>query len=87
MVKPTSKSAFKKADENRPTQRAQVLAVIRRRPAQGFTRKELAAEMGLPINIITPRVRELLDAGAVIETGYRRAPGDKCTSAVVKVVA
>ena len=36
------------------------------------TRDELSVRTGVPINVVTPRVRELLDAGRIVETGRTR---------------
>ena len=47
-----------------------VYNTIARHP--GSTNQDLAAILGWSINRITPRVRELLDAGAIQVTGYKK---------------
>ena len=49
--------------------RRRVMAYIR--PGVDFTRNEIAKGTGMPINVVTPRVRELLDRGE-LEQGPRR---------------
>ena len=47
-----------------------VYRTIERHP--GSSNQDLAAILGWSINRITPRVRELLDAGAIQVSGYKK---------------
>lgn len=68
-MRDTSLSAF--ADLELTASQADVMAQMKMRPKYGYTRKELAAAMGKPINCICGRVRELLDQKRLIEDGKR----------------
>lgn len=48
-----------------------VLAFLTQHQGKDFTRNELARESGIPINVICPRVNELIAAG-VLEERVRR---------------
>lgn len=41
----------------------------------GISRQRIAIRLGVPINQVTGRVRELLDLGAIIESGTERVGG------------
>ncbi len=46
-----------------------VLEAIKRRP--NSNNREIAESLGLPINTVTPRVKELRSLGVVINSGYK----------------
>lgn len=52
-----------------------VQAYVRRRPKSGATRAEIARGTGLSENTVNPRVRELIELGAFIESGVRDGRG------------
>lgn len=52
--------------------RPRVLAYFIRRGAAGATAEEMAEALDLPTQTATPRVRELLDAGLLRDSGRRR---------------
>jgi hypothetical protein len=64
---PTSRAASLANLPRRGTQRWEVLELFRlRQPGVGFTRDELVAETGWPPNVVTPRVKELVDGGWLV---------------------
>jgi len=66
MVKQTSKRALAIAEESGKAglQRNKVLKFLHtHRRKQGWTRQEIGFRLDLPINVITARCNELLDAG------------------------
>jgi hypothetical protein len=70
-----SETSRKAAIDNYPrsgTQRWKVLTAIVGQGGVGFTRDELAAALGLAINSILPRVKELLDGEWIVETERER---------------
>lgn len=76
MVRVTSKAAFLKLREGkkiRPLQ-SRVLDYVWSHP--GCTRRAISKATGIEINVVTPRVRELLDNGLLIEQGSTIDPGN-----------
>lgn len=83
MIRNTSKQAFAAIDL--PACRAAVYRQLHKRPKFGYTRAELAEAIGWPINCVTGRVCELLQAGLIVEDGKRPSlPGGR-TAAILKV--
>jgi hypothetical protein len=68
---PTSRAAAKKHRQHAAVQRSRVLAAIIM-AKDGATREELEGVTGLGGNSIRPRVRELIRAGLLKETGDTR---------------
>lgn len=68
-VRNTSLAAFDSVNITQGQRR--VLDFMCRAPWQDWTRNELARESGIPINVICPRVNELIAAG-VLEERVRR---------------
>lgn len=76
MVRVTSKAAFLKLREGRkigPLQN-RILDYVWSHP--GCTRRSISKNTGIEINVVTPRVRELLDSGMLIEQGSKIDPGN-----------
>ena len=76
-VRATSKAAYidVMGDSKTAKLRRRLLAKVTTYP--GVTRQELAGCTGIPINVICPRVRELLDSGALREDGCKKDPATK----------
>ena len=51
---------------------ARVYKVFQRWNDLNFTNAEVARELGIPINCVTPRTGELRDLGVIVECGRRR---------------
>lgn len=51
------------------TQSQKLLRLIREAGAKGITRQKLMEDSGLPINIVTARIRPMLDAGMIEKHG------------------
>ena len=49
-------------------------AMARRNSRFGYTRQQLVKKTGMPINVITPRVRELLDLKKLQIIGTKKFP-------------
>lgn len=70
-VRDTSIEAYRRAAIT-PGQ-AKVLAFLQRHPtAADFTRGEISALSGIPINVVCPRVLELVTAGVLMEMPRRK---------------
>lgn len=73
-VKQTSMLAFERAKAQIGAQQARVLAVIKNPMfliEGGITRQEIARSTGLRINVVCPRVKELLNGGHIKIVGER----------------
>ena len=72
-VKDTSKEAFAKYKANVGLNAGQkkVYEFIKNSGQADMTRQEIAVGSGIGINVVTPRVRELLDLGSIIELPKR----------------
>lgn len=77
-VAPTSIEAYDKVKPLNKTeiQKAQIAKIAKSRKARGVTRFELVEKLGLPVNVITARVNELLDV-ALVPVGTRMNPDTK----------
>lgn len=82
--KATSREAAR-THSNTAEQRARVLAAVSA-SAEGLTRDEIGAKLGLGSGSVCPRVWELLRAGLVEEHGTRQTTSGK-RAAVVRSVA
>lgn len=73
-VRATSKAAYIDvvSDKKTARDRRKLLSKIVKYP--GLTRKELSGCTDLEINIVTPRIRELLNCGALREDGFKKDP-------------
>jgi predicted HTH transcriptional regulator len=73
-VRATSKAAYLEEVEKGTTSanRNKLLRKVAENP--GVTRSELSSCTGIPINVVTPRIRELLDAGTLKEDGCKKDP-------------
>jgi len=80
----TSKSAAKKMRKHAPVQREHILAYIVGQGARGATAEEVAIALGLRSQSAGPRVKELREAGEIIDTGRTR-PTTSGRSAAVYV--
>lgn len=49
--------------------RTQIFFIIRAKP--GILRTEVRDQLGRPNNVVTPAIKELIDAGMVVEGGTR----------------
>ncbi|HLY40453.1 MAG TPA: hypothetical protein VKR52_04525 [Terracidiphilus sp.] len=70
MIQDTSLFAYSVATQNLGAKQKQVLDALRFFP--DATNAELAANLGWPVNRITPRCLELRRIGLIIEVGKRR---------------
>lgn len=70
-VRETSLEAFRGIDLSR--RQAEVVAFLKRQEAKDFTRGEIAKESRIPINVVCPRVLELIESGALEERLVKRA--------------
>lgn len=64
------------------TLRAQVLAMLRDCGAFGATDQEMQEALNLPSNTQIPRRWELVKAGAVVPSGFKRKTRSNCPAAV-----
>ena len=71
--KATRNATYSMIKPDLPEKRQRVYEVILQHP-QGVTRKQIAGELGWPINCVTGRVTELRDSGFIIEDGTESAP-------------
>lgn len=67
----TSIEALKEVRDSLCYRRRQVLECIMNNP-QGVTRQEISEEIDLPINVVTPRVCELLEKGIIAQDFEKR---------------
>lgn len=74
MIRETSLAAYHDLDLS-AKQRAVMLKVHECYTNSTFTRKELTATLGWPINCVVPRVLELIDKGYLQELESRRDGG------------
>lgn len=74
MIRDTSRAAYESLDLS-AKQRAVMLKVHECYSNAEFTRKELTATLGWPINCVVPRVLELIDKGYLQELDARRDGG------------
>lgn len=65
----TSRLAYQQVEATLGRRQQEVLEALKRKPLQ--TNNELAAFLGWPINIITPRVKELRELSKVAQNGTR----------------
>ncbi|MGH1372956.1 MAG: hypothetical protein ACRBBW_13030 [Cellvibrionaceae bacterium] len=74
MIRNASLAAY--IEENDSGKAAQDRCTLLRKINQypGVTRKELSEVTGMPINVVTPRIRELLDSNTLKEDGCARDP-------------
>lgn len=69
---PTSREAAERMAGKASAKRAEVRAWVHRCGRRGATRKEIAADLGMLIQTVCPRVDELLRSHLLVETGERR---------------
>lgn len=69
----TSREARRSIERTAPTMADRVLAFVRARGARGCTDEEAELALGLRSQSYTPRRRELVQAGLVLDSGQRRA--------------
>lgn len=76
-VRNTSKAAYLNVNGSGKcaVYRRRIMDFVTSRP--GVTRKDISRALDLEINIVTPRVRELLNSGLLVEDGCRRDPGTR----------
>jgi len=79
----TSRAAARSMRTTAPTIHERVRRYIAERGPAGATRQEVAIALDLPINTATPRVRELIQAGAIRETDRTRPTTSGCQAAVL----
>ena len=70
MIQPTSLEAYKILTPSLGERQQQVYITITQHP--GVSNLDLCRILKLPINSITPRVKELRDKGLVILSGYKK---------------
>ncbi|MNS24326.1 hypothetical protein D3C72_561650 [compost metagenome] len=68
----TSKAAAIAIAPSAATRRAQVLEFLRERGESGATNDEIVCRLGMMIQTVTARMRELVLRGAVVDSGERR---------------
>ncbi len=73
-VRDTSRAAYESLDLS-AKQRAVMLVVHQNYTGAEFTRKELTATLGWPINCVVPRVLELIEKGYLQELDAKRDGG------------
>ena len=76
MVRENSRKAYESIRKTLPKSQRTVFAAVCRRK-KGITRQGLADSLNRPINEITGRVRELLDADLILEEGHCQKSGRK----------
>lgn len=84
-----SETSRQAAFDNYPrsgTQRRRVLDAIRNAGDDGMTRDEVAGTLGLSSNSVRPRVKELLGAALIRESGKRRLTQTGSMAAVLVAV-
>lgn len=69
-VRNTSKAAYKEAQPHIGPQQEKVLEFIKLNP--GLSRKEIGRELEVEPNVVTARIKELLDGKYVEESGYKK---------------
>ncbi len=77
MIKQTSIEAYKQMLESGEITRQQHLILTklsRKNSSKGYTRQEISRKTGLSINVVCPRVRELLDANLLRIQGHKACP-------------
>lgn len=67
MIAETSRQRYHELVETGDVSRQQVELMSFMRPGWDYTRAELSRISGLMINCVTPRVKELIDAGKLAE--------------------
>jgi len=74
MIRNTSLAAYIEENDSGKAakDRCKLLRKINQQP--GVTRKQLSETTGMPINVVCPRIRELLDSNTLKEDGCTRDP-------------
>lgn len=78
----TSHIAAHRVASKAPSLRRQVLEFLIARGTRGATDQEIQEALGLPSNTEIPRRWELVKAGKIVDSGFRRSTRSGCAAAV-----
>jgi len=71
MIKETSTDAYDSIQDTIPEKQSAVYSIFKNEPDRDFTNEQVKEILGWEINRITPRVKELTDAGLIVVVGKR----------------